>query len=175
MQIQGSGETVAVCTSAFQLNFKVVNTNSKISRSISDFFQIRGHAGGSNRAVHSLRSTSDLSKSFLYSTTLWPRGGGDSRVCMQTQLTILVDIWKAEDIEAQLENVHRPIAISRILTVWRNSWIYVVMNALGHSAIQNESTEKWIYRHHFHCSVLSSCQYSMISVVPKNDLDLSCL
>jgi hypothetical protein len=35
-------------------------------------------------------STSDLSKSSLYSTTLWPRGGGDSRVCMQTQLTILV-------------------------------------------------------------------------------------
>jgi hypothetical protein len=27
--------------------------------------------------VHSLRSTSDLSKSSLYSTTLWPRGGGD--------------------------------------------------------------------------------------------------
>jgi hypothetical protein len=29
---------------------------------------------------------SDLSNS----TTLWPRGGGVSRVCMQTQLTILV-------------------------------------------------------------------------------------
>jgi hypothetical protein len=31
------------------------------------FLQIRGHAGGSNRAVHSLGSTSDLSKSSLSS------------------------------------------------------------------------------------------------------------
>jgi hypothetical protein len=86
-----------VGTSAFQLNFKLVNTNSKISRSISDFFSSNKRpCRGSNRAVHSLRSTSDLSKSSLYSTTLWPRGGGDSRVCMQTQLTILVGFSFAE-------------------------------------------------------------------------------